>query len=137
MPAELSSYNARLTISAACVSNQVNSPAPNLIIISVSLDDGSPFTGLTIKDFVLVTYNIDDGRPNKVNIKSAIELRDELAGIDFQGVYKLEPKSEDVFREIKIGQTVYAIKVSRTISTPVQIRYSGQAVVSSVMLKPL
>ena len=32
MPAELSSYNARLTISAACVSNQVNSPAPNLII---------------------------------------------------------------------------------------------------------
>lgn len=114
-----------------------NSNGPiNLIIVSVSLDDRTPFTGLTAEDFLVATYSIDTGVPNKVAIKSVNELPNELPGIDFQGVYKLEPEFEEVFSQVKVGQTVYAIKISRIAFTPVQVRYFGQTVVSVVMLKP-
>jgi hypothetical protein len=130
----LITFNERLIVSAACVSNQPGSlPAPNIIIVSITFEDGTPITGLTAKDFLVVTYNIENGRPNTVNLRQVIELKDELTGIDFKGIYKVEPESEEVFKQIHVGQTVYAIKVSKTSVSNPFTQYFGQTVVSVVM----
>src|SRR3954469_6702966 len=92
------SFDEELIMSAGCISSQPGgSPSPNAIIVSVTFKDGTPCTDLTAKNFVFVSYSLS-AHPAVIDIStepsSFRELKDDLPGIDFKGVYRLYPPDE-------------------------------------------
>jgi hypothetical protein len=128
-------FTKKLNVDAACVNGFGADPAPNLIFASVTDPDGRPVTGLAKTDFTLVNYAMTDGHARLVELRHVLELIDELPGAGIDGVYKIEPEQEPEITG-QVGQTVYAVKVSKTELSPGASTYfSGQTVVSVVMQK--
>ncbi|MDH5508438.1 MAG: hypothetical protein OEZ02_14545 [Anaerolineae bacterium] len=123
----------RLNVQAEClyIGNN-NTPTSNLVIVSVTYNNGTPLTGLKAANFRLVNYAMHDGHARPVKIGKFIELSNELKNHQngFTGVYKIEPIDEDYLIN-QIGQTVYAVDVLH-IPGIMTVDY-GQAVASLFM----
>lgn len=126
-------FTKKLNVEAAGVNGFGADPAPNLIIVSVTDTDGRPITGLAKEDFTLVNYAMTDGHARLIQLRAAFELIAELPAAGIDGVYKVEPEQEpEITRQV--GQTAYAVKVTKTEETPGFLTLlSGQTVVSVVM----
>src|SRR5689334_14819385 len=128
---------ANLKVEAACVSGYEADPAPNLIIVSVTDGDGNPVPGLEAKDFTVVNYSMTDGHARLVQLRTVLELRQELLFANIvthiDGVYKIEPEREPEITG-QVGQTVYVVKINKIVRSFIHpTRYTGQTVVAVVM----
>lgn len=123
----------KLRVQAAGVNGFGADPAPNLIIVSVTDEDGRPVTGLDVKNFTVVNYAMTDGHARLVQLRTVVEVAAELHGTGMHGVYKVEPEQEpEITRQV--GQTAYAVMVTMTRETPTAVvSYAGQTVLSILM----
>ncbi len=124
---------AKLRVKAAGVNGFGADPAPNLIIVTVTDEDGRSVSRLNADNFTVVNYAMTDGHARLVHLANVVELATELHGTGIHGVYKVEPEQEpEITRQV--GQTAYAVMVTMTKETPTAaVSYAGQTVLSIVM----